>query len=96
MGLGQGSKMSEPCCEHPHEAAAEPAPGKRPMAGATRFLAWFFAFSGLYAMGAVCPFCGRAGCPTGAASAGVVGLVFASVMQWGRACKAALARRAHR
>jgi len=66
------------------------------MAGLTRYLSWFLAFSGLYAMSAVCPFCGRAGCPVGTASAGLVGLVFASVMQWGRACKDRLVRMVHR
>jgi hypothetical protein len=62
------------------------------MAGIMRYLAWFAAFSGVYAMGAVCPFCGRQGCPTGTASAGLVGLVFASLMQWGRTFRAFLVR----
>ena len=84
--------MSEPCCDHHHE----PAPAARPMSGIVRFVAWFVAFSGLYAMSAVCPFCGRAGCPVGAASAGVVGLAFASLMQWGRACRSFLARAVRR
>jgi len=81
--------MSSPCCDH-HEShlAAPPeppaAPGKRLWPGVMRFLSWFIGFSGLYAMGAVCPFCGRQGCPTGAASAGLIGLVFASLVQWGR------------
>jgi len=78
--------MPQPCCDHHHE----PAP--RPMSGIVRYLSWFLAFSSLYAMSAVCPFCGRAGCPVGAGSAGVVGLAFASLMQWGRACRGALAR----
>jgi hypothetical protein len=62
------------------------------MAGLTRYLSWFLAFSGLYAMSAVCPFCGRAGCPVGTASAGLVGLAFASLMQCGRTCRNYLAR----
>ncbi len=41
-----------------------------------RFLGWSIGFSGLYMMFAVCPFCGQAGCPVGAASAGVVGGLF--------------------
>jgi hypothetical protein len=82
--------MSNPCCDHHHDAPE--APGKRPMAGLTRYLSWFLAFSGLYAMSAVCPFCGRAGCPVGAGSAGLVGLLFASLMQWGRSCRTLLAR----
>ena len=81
--------MSNPCCEHPESA---PAPKPRPLAGFMRYLAWFAAFSGVYAMGAVCPFCGRQGCPTGTASAGLVGLVFASLMQWGRTFRLFLAR----
>jgi hypothetical protein len=62
---------------------------------ALRFMSWFIGFSGLYAMGAVCPFCGRVGCPTGAASAGLVGLAFASLMQWGRGLRLALGRAVH-
>jgi len=46
-----------------------------------RFLRWGLAFSGLYAMFAVCPFCGRVGCPVGAGSAGLVGGFFALCMQ---------------
>jgi len=49
-----------------------------------RFIGWFVGFAGLYAMGAVCPFCGRQGCPVGSASAGFIGLLFASMMQWGK------------
>jgi hypothetical protein len=41
-----------------------------------RFLGLWFGFSGLYAMFAVCPFCGRPGCPVGAGVAGVVGAAF--------------------
>jgi hypothetical protein len=46
-----------------------------------RFFGWWFAFSGLYSMFAVCPFCGRVGCPVGAGSAGLVGGFFALCMQ---------------
>jgi hypothetical protein len=58
-----------------------------------RYLIWIAAFSGVYSMGAVCPFCGRVGCPTGTASAGLVGLVFASLMQWGRTFRSFLTRK---
>ena len=91
--------MSELCQAHhahPHEPAGpesgSPAPARRSGASAVRFLGWFLGFSGLYAMGAVCPFCGRPGCPTGAASAGLVGLVFASLQQWGRNLRALAGR----
>jgi len=33
------------------------------------FASWF-GFTGLYAMFAICPFCGQQGCPVGMASAG--------------------------
>ena len=81
--------MPDPCRDHPHP----PAPPRRPLAGVLRYLAWVAAFSGIYSMGAVCPFCGRVGCPTGTASAGLVGLVFASLMQWGRGLRSLLARK---
>lgn len=45
------------------------------------FLGWWFAFSGLYAMFAVCPFCGQVGCPVGAGSSGLIGGFFALCMQ---------------
>lgn len=35
-----------------------------------RFLGLWAAFTGIYAMFAVCPFCGQVGCPIGAGSAG--------------------------
>jgi len=79
-------------CDHPEPPHAH----GRPLSGVMRYLAWFAAFSGVYAMGAVCPFCGRQGCPTGTASAGIIGLVFASLMQWGRSFKAFLGRLAQR
>jgi hypothetical protein len=50
-----------------------------------RFLAWWFAFAGLYSMGAVCPCCGHVGCPVGASGAGVVGGLLALFIQnWRR------------
>ncbi|MGA2079546.1 MAG: hypothetical protein ABSH53_02860 [Holophaga sp.] len=90
--------MSESCC-HPHPEPPAPVPpprSARPWGITARFLGWFLGFSGLYAMGAVCPFCGRPGCPTGAASAGLVGVVFASLTQWGRSFRTYLARMVQR
>ena len=50
-----------------------------------RLLASWFGFTGLYAMFAVCPFCGQQGCPVGMASAGTVGAFFALCFQdWKR------------
>ncbi len=49
-----------------------------------RFFGWWLGFSGLYAMFAVCPFCGRAGCPVGAGSAGLVGAFFALCLTVGK------------
>jgi len=49
-----------------------------------RFFAWWFAFTGLYSMFAVCPFCGQAGCVVGVGSAGVVGGFFAFLLQYGK------------
>jgi len=46
-----------------------------------RFFGWWLGFTGLYAMFAVCPFCGQQGCPVGAGGAGVVGGFFALCMQ---------------
>ena len=84
--------VHEPCCDH-HDLP--PAAPKRPFAGIMRYLSWCAVFSLIYSMGAVCPFCGRQGCPTGTASAGVVGLVFASLMQWLRSFRSVLSRRHH-
>ena len=50
-----------------------------------RFIAWWFAFTGLYSMFAVCPFCGQAGCVVGAGSAGVIGGFLAFLLQYGKA-----------
>jgi hypothetical protein len=46
-----------------------------------KFFSWWFGFTGLYAMFAVCPFCGQQGCPVGLASAGTVGAFFALCIQ---------------
>jgi hypothetical protein len=50
-----------------------------------RFLTWWLIFSGIYASSSVCPFCGQAGCPVGAASAGLVGGLFALIISNARA-----------
>ena len=58
--------------------------GKRklsPFGHLFRFFSWWFGFTGLYFMYAVCPFCGQQGCPVGLASAGTVGAFFALCMQ---------------
>jgi hypothetical protein len=48
-----------------------------------RFLGWWFGFSGLYSMFAVCPFCGQPACPVGLASAGSVGAFLSlCVLDW--------------
>ncbi|KQC11787.1 MAG: hypothetical protein APR63_03920 [Desulfuromonas sp. SDB] len=50
-----------------------------------RFMGWWFGFTGLYSMFAVCPFCGQQGCPVGLVSAGTVGALFALCFQdWKR------------
>jgi len=50
-----------------------------------RIVATWFAFTGLYAGFAVCPFCGRQACPVGLASAASVGAFFALCVQdWRR------------
>lgn len=50
-----------------------------------RFFGWWFGFTGLYSMFAVCPFCGQQGCPVGLASTGTVGAFFALCVQdWKR------------
>ena len=49
-----------------------------------RFIAWWFAFTGLYSMFAVCPFCGNAGCVVGVGSAGIVGGFLALMLQYGK------------
>jgi hypothetical protein len=46
-----------------------------------RFLGWWLGLSMLYAMFAVCPFCGRQGCPVGMGGAGLIGGVFALLLQ---------------
>ena len=49
-----------------------------------RFFGLWFAFSGIYAIFSVCPFCGQAGCPVGAGSVGAVGGILAFVVQHGK------------
>lgn len=51
------------------------------LAGLFRFFGLWFVFSWLYGISAVCPFCGRVGCPVGAGSAGLVGAFFALCAQ---------------
>ena len=51
------------------------------VAGLLRFFGLWFVFSWLYGISAVCPFCGRVGCPVGAGSAGFVGAFFALCTQ---------------
>jgi len=59
---------------------------KHPILGhLLRLSGWSVGFSGLYIMFAVCPFCGQPGCPVGAASAGLIGAIFAVLMQYWRA-----------
>ncbi len=55
---------------------------KHPILGRLlRFFGWWLGFSGLYAMFAVCPFCGQAGCPVGIGGSGLIGGFFALCMQ---------------
>ena len=50
-----------------------------------KFIGWWFGFTGLYAMFAVCPFCGQQGCPVGLTSAGTVGAFLSLCVQdWKR------------
>jgi hypothetical protein len=50
-----------------------------------RFIGWWFGFTGLYSMFAVCPFCGQQGCPVGIASAGTIGAFLTLCVQdWKR------------
>jgi hypothetical protein len=50
-----------------------------------RFIGWWCGFTGLYAMFAVCPFCGQQGCPVGLTSAGTIGAFFTFCVQdWKR------------
>lgn len=65
--------------DHGHDEAAdrphEPHGNIRmsPFGHLFRFIGWWFGLTGLYAMFAVCPFCGQQGCPVGMASAGTIG-----------------------
>jgi hypothetical protein len=74
--------------ESPREEASEvPHPKQKmsPLGHLFRFVAPWFGFSSLYAMGSVCPCCGQQGCPVGLASAGAVGAFFALCVQdWKR------------
>ena len=56
-----------------------------------RFLTWWLIFTGLYASSSVCPFCGRAGCPVGGVSAGIVGGAFTLVLEKGKSFLSRLA-----
>lgn len=70
--------------EQPSSEVTEPLRSNRrisPFGRLFRFLGWWFGFTGLYSMFAVCPFCGRQGCPVGLASAGTVGAFFALCVQ---------------
>ncbi|NLP04613.1 hypothetical protein GX411_01500 [Candidatus Fermentibacteria bacterium] len=70
----------------PQSQTAETPHGRRGLRGLFRFLGWWLGFAGLYSAFAVCPFCGRQGCPVGMASVGSVGAFFALCMQdWRRA-----------
>jgi hypothetical protein len=81
--------MNKPASnEHIHSSSCrtgkdDPPVGTTITGKLLKFSGWFFGFAGLFAMGSVCPFCGQQGCPVGAASAGIVGLTFASLFQWG-------------
>ncbi len=52
-----------------------------PLGHLFKFFGCWFAFTGLYSVSSVCPFCGQAGCPVGAAGAGVVGAFMAALVQ---------------
>jgi 4-hydroxybenzoate polyprenyltransferase len=56
-----------------------------PFGRLSRFIGWWFGFTGFYATFAVCPFCGHQGCPVGMASAGTIGAFLALCIQdWKR------------
>jgi hypothetical protein len=58
---------------------------KYPLRGRlSRVLALWLIFTGIYASSSVCPFCGRAGCPVGGVSAGIVGAFFALFIEKGK------------
>ena len=68
--------------KHLKESVKTHAIKKHPILGRIFwFFGWWFAFSGMYAMFAVCPFCGQVGCPAGGGSVGLVGGLFALLMQ---------------
>ena len=53
---------------------------ERLWAEGTRFLVWWGSFAALLAGTTNCPCCGRPGCPTGAASAVLLGGIFAALI----------------
>jgi len=57
-----------------------------------RFLAWWGGISALLGPFSVCPFCGRLGCPGGAASAGFFGAIIAGIIFIGRGLTGMLKR----
>ncbi|MBN1772647.1 MAG: hypothetical protein JXB32_15360 [Deltaproteobacteria bacterium] len=70
--------------------------GRHPILGRLfLFGGWWFAFTGLYAMSAVCPFCGSPACVVGVASAGIFGLACAGGVSLWHRITAAARRAAH-
>ncbi len=49
-----------------------------------RFFFWWLAFAGIYAGSSVCPFCGQPNCPVGPGAAGIVGVLFAALLHYGK------------
>jgi len=77
-------KGTEPDEAEPDSPPAGKGPGKRIttfLGPFSRFAGYWFGFTGLYAMFALCPFCGQQGCAVGLASAGTFGAVFAFFMR---------------
>jgi len=79
-GLSDGYGRTDAGSET-RRAYTEGGKRRRMVGWVLRFLGWWFGFSGLYAMFAVCPFCGQSGCPVGAGTAGIVGGFFAILSQ---------------
>ncbi len=76
--------MEKQNTKDPLSEVIEPEQTKRkmsPFGHLFRFFGWWFGFTGLYSMFAVCPFCGQQGCPVGPAAAGTVGAFFALCLQ---------------
>lgn len=86
------STLSVGHVHHGHQCNCKPAarPPRVTVGIIFRFFGWFVGFTGLFTMGAACPFCGQQGCPVGTASAGILGLFFASLLQWGKGLLAAV------